>query len=208
MKLSFALVPLFLLLFSTGSNAQVAKGLLDPNVATEQELLAVPNLTPAIVKALMQQRPFANVVELNKFLGGQSLTATQLADVYGKAFIHINLNTASADEILLIPRAGKRMAHEFEEYRPWRNFAQFDKEIGKYVDSKEVERLKQYTFIPLNLNTASEADFMTIPGVGKRMAHEFEEYRPWKTKAQFEKEIGKYVNANEVARLWRYVVIP
>jgi hypothetical protein len=39
------------------------------------------------------------------------------------------------------------------------------------------------------------------------MAGEFEEYRPWKTKAQFEKEIGKYVNAAEVARLWKYVVI-
>jgi DNA uptake protein ComE-like DNA-binding protein len=208
MKLLCALVPLILLLFSTGSNAQVAKGLLDPNVATEQELLTVPHLTPAIVKSLMQQRPFANIVELNKFLSSQSLTATQLADVYGRAFIHVNLNTASAEEILLIPRAGKRMAHEFEEYRPWRTFAQFDKEIGKYVDAKEVERLKQYTFIPLNLNTATEADFMTIPGVGKRMAHEFEEYRPWKTQAQFDKEIGKYVNAKEVARLWRYVVIP
>jgi DNA uptake protein ComE-like DNA-binding protein len=65
--------------------------------------------------------------------------------------------------------------------------------------------LKSYTFIPLKLNTASEADFMTIPGVGKRMAHEFDEYRPWKTKAQFEKEIGKYVDEKEVARLWRYV---
>jgi DNA uptake protein ComE-like DNA-binding protein len=208
MKLSIALVSLFVSLSSAVSNAQVAKGLLDPNVATEQELLTVPGLTPAIVKSLMQQRPFANVVELNKFLSGQSLSASQLAEVYGKTFIHINLNTASADEIMLIPRAGKRMAHEFEEYRPWRSFAQFDKEIGKYVDAKEVERLKQYTFIPLNLNTATEADFMTIPGVGKRMAHEFEEYRPWKTQAQFEKEIGKYVNAKEVARLWRYVMIP
>jgi hypothetical protein len=40
------------------------------------------------------------------------------------------------------------------------------------------------------------------------MAHEFDEYRPWKTQAQFEKEIGKYVDAKEVKRLWRYVVIP
>jgi DNA uptake protein ComE-like DNA-binding protein len=208
MKLTFALAGILLFLSGTDSRAQVARGLLDPNVATEQELLAVPQLTPSIVKSLMQQRPFANVVELNKFLSAQSLTANQLAEVYAKAFIHINLNAASAEEILLIPRAGKRMAHEFEEYRPWRNFAQFDKEIGKYVDAKEVDRLKQYTFIPLNLNTASEADFMTIPGVGKRMAHEFDEYRPWKTQAQFEKEIGKYVNAKEVARLWRYVVIP
>lgn len=41
----------------------------------------------------------------------------------------------------------------------------------------------------------------------QRMVREFKEYRPWTTKEQFEKEIGKYVGAKEVARLWRYVVI-
>jgi DNA uptake protein ComE-like DNA-binding protein len=195
------------LALSAQPTAQVAKGLIDPNVATEQELAALPHMSAAAVKAVVGRRPFANIVELNQFLGGQGLTAQQLADLYAKAFIHINLNAASADEIMLVPGAGRRMAREFAEYRPWKTWAQFDKEIGKYVDAKEVERLKQYTFIPLNLNTASEADFMTIPGVGKRMAHEFDEYRPWKTQAQFEKEIGKYVTAKEVGRLWRYVVI-
>ena len=39
------------------------------------------------------------------------------------------------------------------------------------------------------------------------MAHEFDEYRPWTAKVQFEREIGKYVDESEVARLWRYVVI-
>ena len=62
-------------------------------------------------------------------------------------------------------------------------------------------------FIPVNLNTASDEDILSIPGAGQRMVREFKEYRPWKTKAQFEKEIGKYVGAGEVARLWRYVVI-
>ena len=119
----------------------------------------------------------------------------------------MNLNTGSAEEIQLIPGAGRRMAHEFEEYRPWKSWAQFDKEIGKYVAKGEVDRLKQYVFIPLSLNHATEADFMTIPGVGKRMAHELEEYRPWKSHEQFQKEIGKYVDAKEVARLWRFVTI-
>ena len=207
MKCRLFVAGMFALVLSAGVTGQVGKGLIDPNVATEQDLTALPHMTPAIAKALIARRPFANAVDLNQFLTGQKLTPAELADVYGKAFIHINLNTASAEEIMLIPGAGKRMAHEFEEYRPWKNWAQFDKEIGKYVNAKEVERLKQYTFIPLNLNTASEADFLTIPGAGKRMAHEFEEYRPWKTQAQFEKEIGKYVNAKEVGRLWRYVVI-
>jgi hypothetical protein len=39
------------------------------------------------------------------------------------------------------------------------------------------------------------------------MLREFKEHRPWKTKQQFEKEIGKYVGAKEVARLSRYRVI-
>ncbi len=185
--------------------AQVAKGLIDPNVATEQELSSLPHITPTTAKALIGKRPFMNALELDAFLASQSLTPQQRAEFCRRAFVHINLNTATPEEIMLIPGAGKRMAHEFEEYRPWRSFAQFDKEIGKYVDKTEVERLKQYTFIPMDPNMASDADFLTIPGVGNRMVHEFKEYRPWKSQQQFEKEIGKYVNQREVARLWRYM---
>ena len=190
--------------------AQVGKslGVVDANTASEADLAKMAGMTPAIAKALVAARPFDSITALNTFLLGQKLTQEQANALYRQMFVHINLNTASAAEIMLIPGAGKRMAHEFEEYRPWKTYAQFEKEIGKYVDQKEVARLAQYTFIPLNLNTATEADFMTIPGVGKRMAHEFEEYRPWKTQAQFEKEIGKYVDAKEVKRLWRYVFIP
>ena len=39
------------------------------------------------------------------------------------------------------------------------------------------------------------------------MAHEFEEYRPYTSMEQFRREIGKYVNEDEVARLERYVEI-
>ena len=200
----------FALLLAAPVAAQVGKslGVVDANTAAEADLVKMPGMTPAIAKALIAARPFDGITALNTFLLGQKLTQDQANALYRHMFIHINLNTASAAEIMLIPGAGKRMAHEFEEYRPWRSYAQFDKEIGKYVDAKEVARLAQYTFIPLNLNTASEADFMTIPGVGKRMAHEFDEYRPWKTQAQFDKEIGKYVDAKEVKRLWRYVYIP
>jgi DNA uptake protein ComE-like DNA-binding protein len=190
--------------------AQVGKsqGVVDANTITEAELGKLPGVTPAIAKALIAARPFDSATALNAFLLGQKLTQDQANTLYKNIFVNINLNTASAAEIMLIPGAGKRMAHEFEEYRPWKSYAQFEKEIGKYVDAKEVARLAQYTFIPLNLNTASPADFMTIPGAGKRFAHEFEEYRPWKTQAQFEKEIGKYVDAKEVKRFWRYMVIP
>jgi DNA uptake protein ComE-like DNA-binding protein len=205
-----AAVALVAATFALGSSvhAQVGKGaLLDANTAVEKDLLALPHVTPAIVKGLLEKRPFASVVELNAYLVGQSLTPAQLTELYGKTFVHVNLNTGTPEEILLVPGAGKRMVREFAEYRPWKTWPQFDKEISKYVGQPETDRLKQYVFIPVNLNTATDEDILSIPGAGARMVREFKEYRPWKTKEQFEKEIGKYVGAKETARLWRYVVI-
>jgi DNA uptake protein ComE-like DNA-binding protein len=186
---------------------QVGKGLADLNSMPQAALAALPGMTPAAAAAFVAKRPFASIVDANAFLLSQKLTQDQLNTIYTKAFVHVNLNTGTAAEILLIPGAGKRMAHEFEEYRPWRNWAHFDKEIGKYVPQTEVDRLKQYVFIPININTAADDVFLTIPGVGQRMVGEFKEYRPWTSEAQFRKEIGKYVDQNEVARLWRYFVL-
>jgi hypothetical protein len=39
------------------------------------------------------------------------------------------------------------------------------------------------------------------------MAHEFEEYRPYSSIEQFRREIGKYVDEAEVARLEQYVTL-
>lgn len=41
----------------------------------------------------------------------------------------------------------------------------------------------------------------------RKIVHEFEEYRPYASLAQFDKEIGKYVSKEEVARLRSYVVL-
>ena len=200
---------LALSMIATPAAAQVGKslGVMDANTAPERDLLTMPHMTPAIVKGLLEKRPFASITDLNAYLLSQKLTQEQANEFYGKAFVHINLNTATPQEILLVPGAGKRMVHEFEEYRPWKTYAQFDKEIGKYVGAEKTAQLAQYTFIPVRLNTAADADFLSIPGAGQRMVREFKEYRPWKTKVQFIKEIGKYVGAKEAERMWRYVVI-
>lgn len=197
-------------LFSVSvAHAQVGKslGVVDANTASESNLLTMPHMTATLVKELITKRPFTNIVELNTFLTGKGLTAVEAMDFYGRAFIHVNLNTGTPEEILLIPNAGRRMAREFDEYRQWTTWAQFDREISKYVGQDAADKLKQYVFIPVKLNTATDADILTIPGAGQRMVREFKEYRPWRTKEQFDREIGKYVDAKEVARLWRYVVI-
>ncbi|HJP85638.1 MAG TPA: hypothetical protein VJ852_06590 [Gemmatimonadaceae bacterium] len=59
----------------------------------------------------------------------------------------------------------------------------------------------------IDLNTATDAQILSIPGVGQRMLHEFKEYRPYTSMDQFRREIGKYVDKAEVARLEQYVTI-
>ena len=121
---------------------------LNPNMATENELQQLPHMTPAIVKSMIERRPFATVIDLNTFLLEQKLAPEQAREFYRQAFVKINLNTGARDEFLLIPGVGSRMAGELMEYRPWKTWAQFDKEIGKYVGQQETDRLKQFVFIP------------------------------------------------------------
>ena len=179
----------------------------DANTIAEAELARLPHLNAARATALVAARPFMSATELDQFLAKQGLTTEQRKELYGRLFVQLNLNNTTKEEIMLIPGMGNRMLREFEEYRPYRSLAVFQKEIAKYVKPDELARLEQYVFVPINLNTATDAEILSIPGLGNRMLREFKEYRPYKSIEQFRKEIGKYVNAKEVARLERYVTI-
>jgi DNA uptake protein ComE-like DNA-binding protein len=186
--------------------AQAETGLVNPNLADKDELQALTNVDDAIAQAIIDGRPYLSAADLDSALAG-TLTDEQREALYTRLFRPIDLNNASEAEILLIPAMNKKMAHEFEEYRPYTSMDQFRREIGKYVDDAEVARLAQYVFIPFVLNKASDAEIMQIPGMSKRMSHEFEEYRPYKDMEQFRREIGKYVDDDEVARLESYVTL-
>ena len=186
--------------------AQVGRhqGMTEPNVADEKELMKLPHLNPALVKGILERRPFANMVELNKFLN-QTLDNKQLSELYARMFLPINLNTATREEIMLIPGMGNRMVREFLEYRPYTALTQFRKEIGKYVDDKEVARLEQYVFVPINVNSASDEALLSIPGITPQTLRGLKDHRPYKNVQEFRTEIARYVNAKELGRLERYI---
>ncbi len=186
--------------------AGATAALINPNLATEDELASVPEITAEVAAAVVAGRPYLRATDLHAVLAGATGEEEALA-AYGSLWLPINLNDVTNDEILLIPGVGDRMAHEFEEYRPYADMGEFRSEIGKYVDEEEVERLAQYVFVPIDLNSATREEIMAVPGISERMAHEFEEYRPYTDLDQFRQEIGKYVDENEVARLERYVTL-
>jgi len=205
--LTLASVTLSLSIASAPS-AQVGRhqGMAEPNVADEKELVKLPHLKPDLVKGILERRPFANMMELHKLLS-PSLDAKQLNELYTKMFLQMNLNTAAREEIMLVPGMGNRMVREFLEYRPYTALTQFRKEIGKYVDDKEVARLEQYVFVPINLNTASDETLSSIPGATPQLIRTIKDLRPYKDMQQFRREIAKSVDAKEAARLERYFVI-
>lgn len=181
-------------LAQVGANSSV----VNPNLAGKSELTALDGITDEIADAIIAARPISSNADLAALVD---------AEVLHKLFLPINLNDASEDELKLVPGINDKMVHEFEEYRPYTSIEQFQREIGKYVDDEEVARFEQYVFVPMDLNSASSEAFATIPGMSKKMVHEFEEYRPYSSMEQFRREIGKYVDENEVARLERYVYI-
>ena len=190
------------------ATAQVgeSQGLLNANLATAEQLAAVPGLDAEAAAAIVAARPLLRVSALHEVVSAH-VSEAGFDPVYRAVWVPIDLNDATNEEILLIPGVGARMLHEFEEYRPYRAMAEFHREIGKYVDDDELARLAQYVYVRIDLNTASEEAILSIPGVGARMLHEFEEYRPYRAMAEFRREIGKYVDDDELERLARYVEI-
>ena len=125
--------------------AAQAGAMLDPDAASREALLAVPGMTPAAADALIAGRPHADMRAVDRALA--SLSEPARDSVYARVWKPLDLNSATAEEITLIPGVGDRMRHEFEEYRPYTGLEQFRREIGKYVDEDEVARLERYVTI-------------------------------------------------------------
>lgn len=119
----------------------------------------------------------------------------------------VDPNAAPLDDLLSVPGINEAVADELIAARPFEGMLQVDSVLRPRLDEMQRDSAYARMWIPIDLNTASRDEIMLIPGVGERMAHEFEEYRPYRAIAEFRREIGKYVDAAEVARLERYVVI-
>jgi DNA uptake protein ComE-like DNA-binding protein len=141
-------IALALAVFGVALNAQTGKPvtIVDANTVSAAELAKLPNMTPDLAKAVIAKRPFKTIKDLDNALSG--LTKEQRAELYVKLFVPINLNTATDEEILLIPNLGNRMLREFKEYRPYESLAKFHREIAKYVNETELARLEQYVSVP------------------------------------------------------------
>ena len=190
------------------ARAQVGKnmGMLNPNTAGAEELAGLPGLNSDLAGRIVAGRPYLNMDAVDKALA-TALNAEQRKELYARLFLPINLNNASVNAIRMVPGVGRRMSWEFREYRPYRALAEFQREIGKYVDDAEVARLEQYVFVPIKLNSASDAHLRTIPGLGEEVLKMIRESRPFANMEDFRAQVGAQATKGEATRLERYLTI-
>ena len=117
-------------------------------------------------------------------------------------------NSATKEQLVAVSGMTAAAADALIAGRPYQDMVAVDRALAKSVTSADA-RKQVYAKLwrPIDLNTAKGEEILLIPGVGPRMRHEFEEYRPYKNIEQFRREIGKYVDKAEVARLEQYVTI-
>ena len=116
-------------------------------------------------------------------------------------------NSAPASDLTGVAGITQELAAAVVAGRPYSDMTKVDAVLAKSLTEEQRDSVYTRVWMPIDLNKASAAEIMLIPGVGPRMRHEFEEYRPYTSIEQFRREIGKYVDKDEVARLERYVRI-
>lgn len=124
--------------------APAATGMVNPATASQADIVAL-GVADSLAGAIVAARP-ANMLAVDKMLA-KAYAKPRRDSIYARLWIPLDLNKATREEILVVPGVGAKMAHEFEEYRPWTSIEQFRREIGKYVDKAEVARLEQYVAI-------------------------------------------------------------
>jgi DNA uptake protein ComE-like DNA-binding protein len=137
------------------------------------------------------------------------LVATPAVAQVGKSQGVVDPNLASETDLRGVPHLTAPVVTALLARRPFLSQTDLDTWLAAQGLSPE-QRREAYAriFIALNLNAASRDEILLIPGSGPRVAREFLEYRPYRALAQFTREMGKYWDATEVARLEQYVFVP
>jgi hypothetical protein len=127
--------------FATGA-------LIDPNTASADVIAAIPGINAELAQQVISARPFTTPSELNAVLK-EVVNDSELKVIYGAMFVKVDLNTGSNADYQLIPTtlSPRKLAHEFEEYRPYSSMEQFAREMSKYVSAEEVAFLQRYVTI-------------------------------------------------------------
>ena len=119
----------------------------------------------------------------------------------------MNANDVTEEQLVAMDGMTPELASTVIAGQPYASVTDFNAALTQTLSQNEANAVLERVFVPINLNSASEEEIRMIPGMTDKMVHEFEEYRPYADMDVFNREIGKYVDEAEVARLRSYVTL-
>ena len=119
----------------------------------------------------------------------------------------MDASTVTADQLAGMDGMTEELAAAIIAGQPYESVSAFNEVLMGSLTEEQAAAMRETLFVPVNLNTASEADLKLIPGMTEKMEHEFLEYRPYADMSEFDREIGKYVDEAEVERFRQYVTL-
>jgi DNA uptake protein ComE-like DNA-binding protein len=119
----------------------------------------------------------------------------------------LDANTATDVQLAGAEGVSPELAAAIVAGRPYASVANLDAKLRETLSDEAATAVLVNVFVPVNLNTATREEIELIPGMTDRMVGEFLEYRPYEDMAEFDREIGKYVDEAELARLRSYVTL-
>ena len=194
-----AMTPLAFVAFAACSSGSGDAARCDTAAGAAASATSAPNL------------PATTPVTATDSAGGTAANAsaagTSAAGATATTGAMLDPNTATRDQLTAVPGMTAAAADALVAGRPYQSMVAVDQALAKSLGAEARKTVYARVWKPIDLNTAKGEEILLIPGVGPRMRHEFEEYRPYTSIDQFRREIGKYVDKNEVARLEQYVTI-
>ena len=119
----------------------------------------------------------------------------------------MNANEVTEEQLVAMDGMTPELAATVIAGQPYASVTDFNAALTQTLSQEQANAVLERVFVPVNLNSASEEEIRMIPGMTDKMVHEFEEYRPYADMDVFNREIGKYVDEAEVARLRSYVTL-
>lgn len=119
----------------------------------------------------------------------------------------LDASTATAEQLAGVEGVSEELAAAIVAGQPYASVTELNAKLMETLGAEEAAAVLAKVFVPVNLNTATKEELKLIPGMTEKMEHEFEEYRPYEDMAEFDREIGKYVDEAEVARFRNYVTL-
>ncbi len=154
--------------YSTMAFGQVGNnfGVLNPNIATAEELSELSHISSSLAEDIIDNRPFLTMEDFDNLLS-ESLDEDQRTDLFVHLFVPINLNAASEDEIMLwFPELGNACSTSLRNTVPIRISYSSGVKSENMLTMMKSRGLSSMYLYPLILTLAVKRIFYRYPEWG------------------------------------------